>query len=137
MNTAFASLNPWRAVSWSVLTSVALALSGCGDGRSSPPVKVDVARETLRATLEKWQAGATPDSLQQETPKIVVQDFDWSGGARLIAFEVLNGDEPVDANLIAKVKLTLQTGEAAPAEKTVTYVVGTSPVLTVFRDMFR
>lgn len=122
---------------WLLSAMLLIALPGCADGRRSPPVKVDVARDTLRAALDKWLSGATPDSLQKESPSIVVQDFDWSGGAKLVAFEVLDGDEPVDANLVARVKLTLQTKDGAPAEKTVTYIVGTSPVLTVFRDMFR
>lgn len=124
-----------RMLLWLVLST--MVMGGCGDGRSSPPVKVDLARETLKAMLEKWKSGATPESLRQATPSVVVQDLDWSGGAKLVAYQILDGDEPVDANLVATVQLTLQTGEAAPQAKRATYVVGTSPVLTVFRDMMR
>lgn len=116
------------------LLCLALA-AGCGSGNR--PVNPDVARQTLQKTLEEWKGGAKPDALRQASPQIVVQDLDWSDGAQLTAFEILGDGKPVDANLIAQVKLTLRGKDGKEAEKTVTYVVGTSPVLTVFRDMMR
>lgn len=118
---------------WSVLL---FGLAGCSTGPAHA-VSPDVARETLQRVLEQWQAGATPESLQQQTPAITVQDMDWSSGAQLVAFEVLEGADPVDANLVARVKLKLRAPAGGETEKTATYLVGTSPVLTVFRDMFR
>ncbi|MCE9529057.1 MAG: hypothetical protein K8R36_23665, partial [Planctomycetales bacterium] len=78
--------------------------------------------------------GDTPETLQEQDPPIIVQDFDWLGGAKLVAFEILDDDKPVDANLVAKVKLTLKDKAGAQTEKTVTYLVGTAPKMTVFRD---
>ena len=51
-------------------------------------------------------------------------------------FEILEGGKPVDSNLYAQVKLKLRDAAGSESEKTVTYVVGTSPKLTVFRQMF-
>ena len=110
-----------------------LLLSGCDGVYRSDPVIPELARETLRQALEQWQAGASAESMRERSPEIVVQDIDWSSGSKLIAFDLLEVGKPVDANLIAKVKLTLQTSAGKQQEKTVTYVVGTSPVLTVFR----
>ena len=109
---------------------------GCSSGVSAP-VNVDVAKQTLKTTMETWQHGDAVDSLQKATPAIVVQDLDWTGGAKLIEFEILSDPEPQGANLIAKVKLKLSAASGEQEEKTVSYVVGTSPVLTVFRDLFR
>jgi hypothetical protein len=119
------------------LASCLVLLGGCETAYRSAPVKPDVALQTLQTTLDEWKSGATLESLRKRTPEIVVQDLDWTRGKKLVAYEVLGNGEPVDANLIAKVKLTLQDAEGQNTEKTVTYVVGTSPVLTVFRDLTR
>lgn len=108
---------------------------GCGGPRNTP-VNVNTAQETLKTTLDKWKAGSKPDELQSGTPKIVAQDMDWSGGAELVSYEILGDSKPMDANLKAQVKLNLRK-DGKDTEKTVTYLVGTSPVLTVFRDMMQ
>jgi hypothetical protein len=107
---------------------------GCG---SSHRVQPDVAEKTLRTAMESWKNGQAPGDLQKATPAIVVQDLDWMSGSKLVDFQILEGGQPVDSNLYAQVKLTLQGAGGEKAEKTVTYVVGTSPALTVFRDIPR
>jgi hypothetical protein len=115
-----------------------LVLAGCGSGPyESAPVNPEIARETLNAALDSWKNGETVESLKEDSPSIVVQDFDWSGGAKLLEYEVLDDGKPESANLVAKVKLSLEGKDGTKSEKTVTYVVGTAPVLTVFRDMFK
>jgi hypothetical protein len=59
--------------------------------------------------------------------------MDWKTGRKLKSFEVIEPTESVDANLHCQVKLTLEDPEKGEVEQTVKYVVGTSPVLTVFR----
>lgn len=115
-----------------------LLLAGCGSGAyQSAPVNGEKARETLAAALEGWKSGETIEDLKDGSPSIVVQDFDWSNGIKLVDYQVVDEGDEVDANLVAKVKLSLESKEGAKSEKTVTYVVGTAPVLTVFRDMFK
>lgn len=112
-----------------------MTMVGCGGGVPYP-VKPDVARQTLTQVMESWKKGETPESLQQAPKKIVVQDMDWMSGSTLVGYEVLEDDKPVGANLVAKVKLQLRDKQGQQSEKTVTYLVGTSPALTVFRDPF-
>jgi hypothetical protein len=113
-------------------------LAGCGSGPyESAPVNPEIARETLTSALESWKDGESIEALQEDSPAIVVQDFDWSAGMKLLDYEVLDDGKPESANLIARVKLSLEDREGAKSEKTATYVVGTAPVLTVFRDMFK
>lgn len=115
-----------------------LVLAGCNSGPyQSAPVDVDKARETLKTALESWKSGESTEALRAKRPSIVVQDFDWSGGTKLFDYEVLDAGQEVDANLIAKVKLTVADSKGSRFEKTVYYVVGTAPVFTVFRDSFR
>lgn len=85
--------------------------------------------------MEAWKDGKTPESMQKESPPVVVQDMEWASGAKLLSYELLDGAKPVDANLIAKVKLKVSGADGKEIEKTVTYVVGTAPKLTVFRDI--
>jgi hypothetical protein len=73
---------------------------------------------------------------------MTIQDFDWAGGARLVDYQIIDNGQAYDANLRVRVKLVLdgaasakKTGKAV--EKTVWYLVGTSPSVTVFRDSLR
>jgi hypothetical protein len=114
-----------------------LASSGCGGPYQSAPVNVSKAQELLVEVLDNWKSGEPAAALQEQSPSIVVQDFDWLGGAKLVQYEILDEGKPENANLVAKVKLTLQDKRGTKTEKTVTYLVGTAPALTVFRDSGR
>jgi hypothetical protein len=110
-----------------------VAVGGCG-ASATTAADPDVARKTLETVLASWKEGGKPDEWQEKSPKVVVQDFDWAAGAKLKSFELLGPGELRDANLICKVKLVVEKPSQGAAERTVTYVVGTDPVLTVFRD---
>jgi hypothetical protein len=111
---------------------------GCGGGDAPHPVDPNLARKTLRKVLESWQAGESIESWQKQSPPVVVQDVDWISGQSLEAFDILDDGQPVDANLHARVRLTLTSNDSGnTSEKTVTYLVGTSPRLTVFRQIMQ
>jgi hypothetical protein len=118
----------------------ALPLAGCwGTGRAHA-VDPPRAREALKTALDAWKGGQDPRSLKSSSTPMTVQDLDWAGGARLVDYRILDDGKALDANLSVRVKLVLdgankKTGK--PAEKTVWYLVGTSPSVTVFRDAFR
>ena len=126
-------VRPVRARFADAIALCLLLLSACSNTMESHPVDPDLARDTLDAVLTSWQAGATPESWQQKTPSVVVQDMDWKSGRKLKSFEVIEPTEAVDANLHCQVKLVFEDPEKGEMEQTVKYVVGTSPVLTVFR----
>lgn len=111
-------------------------LSGCGpDGPPvAAPVEPEMARAALRSTLEAWKAGRKPADMMATDPPVVAQDMDWTAGTRLVGYELLD-DQPMDANLRANVKLTLHPTGGKETVKTVAYIVGTDPKLTVFRAL--
>ena len=124
-------------IATAVLTLL-LALPGCGPRQeTAAPVDPEKARSTLEAVLSDWKEGGSPEAWQERSPEVVVQDFDWAAGTKLKSFELLGPGESRDANLICKVKLVLEQSPRGDVERTVTYVVGTDPVLTVFRDTFQ
>jgi hypothetical protein len=100
------------------------------------PVQVDLARKTLVDVLDHWKSGGRIEDLRQRKPEIVAQEFLWSKGMKLQEYRILEGDRSEDASLRSEVELTLIPEDGgAPTKKTVNYLVGTDPVLTVFREV--
>lgn len=110
--------------------------TGCGSGpRRAGPVDADLARECLYRVLESWKNGGPPDGLRAASPSITIQDMDWKTGYALVTYEILGDDKEDAANLHCPVRLTLRDPQGREVKKQVTYVVGTDPVITVFREM--
>ena len=117
-----------------LLAACFLLLAGCGEP-SAAPVDPARAQEALKLTLESWKNGDSIEALKTAKPAIVAQDLDWLGGARLVDYSVSDETRKVAANLSVPVRLTLRTSSGKEVKKNVTYVVGTDPYLTVFRDL--
>ncbi|MGE3818231.1 MAG: hypothetical protein AB7I30_02240 [Isosphaeraceae bacterium] len=129
----FWTLTTIRRSTATALLVLALA-PGCSDQGAAGAVDPPVAREALRITLEAWKKGEPIDSLQAGSPSVVAQDLDWLAGLKLVSYEVEGEGKLNDVNLRVPVQLTLQTPQGKEVKKNVTYVVGTSPAVTVFRD---
>lgn len=114
-----------------------LTVCGCGGGYSPEANRVDPeqARDMLESVLISWQLGDTPQFWRQQDPQVVIQDVDWSAGKKLEEFELLDEGKAIDANLHCRVRLKLVDPQQGELEQTVTYLVTTSPNLTVFRSM--
>jgi hypothetical protein len=127
----------WLAAGLVVLA--ALPLAGCWSSSQAHAVDAPRAREALKTALDHWKSGQDPRSLQSSHTPMTIQDFDWAGGARLIDYQLIDEGQAKDANLSIKVKLVLDApgkGSSKPTEKSVWYLVTTSPSVTVFRDAF-
>ena len=127
---------PAQRLPMAALLVAATLLAGCQSRPPAAPVDAARAEATLEKVLDGWKEGATPDHFRQSEPAIVVQDLDWQGGMVLVDYEVQKPGQPQDANLLCDVRLKLTDPQGAPLEKTVTYIIGTDPVLTVFRKLF-
>ena len=127
-----------------LIAMIRLALAGlitCGlvagcSGAPAAHVDAPGARQALRTTLESWKKGDPIGSLKEASPSIVAQDMDWEAGRQLINFEVLDEGKDESVNLRIPVDLTLRDKAGKEVKKKVKYVVGTSPVITVFREIF-
>jgi hypothetical protein len=132
---------------WLVVACLAvlatLLLPGCADASRAHAVNEPTARDALKTALDGWKNGKTPASFASDSSPMIVQDLEWSSGAKLLDYQLVDDGKAYDANLRIQVKLSLAGADAkaAPAtkktEKTVWYLVGTSPKVTVFRDMLR
>lgn len=125
-----ASFSKAFALFWIVAFST---LPACSEPRAAA-VDPELARTTLREVLEHWKQGGTMEELQERARPVVVQEAHWSSGQVLQDFAVVDEGRIEDANLFSEVELTLvPQGGGSPIKKKVTYVIGTDPVLTVFR----
>jgi hypothetical protein len=124
----------------SLVALATLFLSGCSGSSQAHAVDPPRAREALKLALDQWKGGAEPRSFSSSATPMTVQDFDWAAGAKLIDYQIVDDGKAADANLRVQVKLALSGSgkdKGQIHEKMVWYLVGTSPSVTVFRDMFR
>ena len=111
--------------------------SGCSGPARASAVDAPRAREALKTALDHWKSGQDSQSLQSGATPMVAQDFDWSSGSKLLEYHILD-ERLEDLNLRVQVKIKLaEPGKTKSIEKKASYVVGTSPRVTVFRDVMR
>jgi hypothetical protein len=127
-------------VAVSLVLLASLFFAGCSGPGQAHAVNAPTARESLKIALDSWRKGENPKALQSSVTPMTIQDFDWASGAKLVDYEILDQGKAEDANLRVQVKLKMSAaGKPASSllEKKVWYLVGTSPAVTVFRDMLR
>lgn len=117
-----------------VLSLITLAcLCGCGPRRAAR-VDPELADQTLLRVLDTWQRGGTIAELRSADMPVVVQEEYWTEGQKLQAYRLVGDGRVEDANLYREVELTLASDNGEKQQrKLVTYVIGTDPVVTVFR----
>jgi hypothetical protein len=123
------------SLAWLVDLIATACVAGCGVRERAAPLDVELAREALKTSLEAWKKGDSPDTLKNGSPSIIAQDPDWVTGARLVAYTFDGDDNRVAENLFIPVELTLKLKTGKQAAKNVTYVIGTSPQVMVFRSL--
>ena len=122
--------------SCAVILAVAATLTGCSGSSSigAGPVDAAQARKSLQTILDGWKRGDEPASFASASPAVTVQDMDWTAGAKLVDYKAADGKE-VGTSLHVPVTLTLRPKQGREVKKDVTYIVSTSPIVTVFRGL--
>ena len=96
---------------WLVVVSLAvlatLLLPGCADASRAHAVNEPTARDALKTALDGWKNGKTPASFASDSSPMIVQDLEWSSGAKLLDYQLVDDGKAYDANLRIQVKLTL------------------------------
>jgi hypothetical protein len=111
--------------------ALVLQLAGCGGGGA--PATDESAREALIKALDAWKAGRTAEEMRHETPEVIVGDSHWKHGLRLVSYEIGSGKFD-GKNLRVPVTLTITQPPSGNRKLVVKYIVGTRPVVTIFRD---
>lgn len=114
-----------------VVVSCFTFIAGCERNARGLSVNSAAAREACQTFLTAWKDGKKSQDL---APKITGKDSDWDSGYILESFEILPEERSDGANLFFTVRQTLKTPTGAVQQQDAAYVVGTSPVVTVFRS---
>jgi hypothetical protein len=61
--------------------------------------------------------------------------MDWLAGFKLLDYEIIGSGTNQDTQLRCPVKLSLRSPDGVELNKDVAYVVGTDPIITVFREL--
>ncbi|MFM7074308.1 MAG: hypothetical protein ACKO38_21175 [Planctomycetota bacterium] len=129
-----------RAVIVAMSLSLVFGIVGCGPrGAVDLTLDKELARASLTRFLDAWRDGQPTDQLAKASPAIIGRDPAWADGQKLISYELV-GETEGGANLNARIQLKLggknseSAGKNAGTSLDVVYVIGTSPVVTVFRD---
>lgn len=104
---------------------------GCSRTARDLPLNQEQARAACREFLQAWQDGETAVALK---PRITGRDYAWDAGQKLVKFELLPEEKSDGTNLFIPVELTLLDNHGRERATQTTYIVGTSPVITVFRE---
>ena len=75
------------------------------------PLNKQLAKDSFTAFLESWKRGEQQTALKDKSPSIVANDPDWSAGAKLVSYQLVNVEKDDGSNLHPTVELTLQTAE--------------------------
>jgi hypothetical protein len=110
--------------------------AGCDSTSMPTPPSADAAKQVLDRALTAWKQGETIEAVKKGSPPIEVIDPVWMHGAKLTDYEVQGEGRPSGAQLAYRVKLSLTEASGKKSEITVTYEVGTDPILTVVRPIF-
>lgn len=117
------------------VTCLAL-LAGCGGTNYVPPPAADpaVARSSLEKALDCWRLRITPQELRQGSPAISVSDYDWREGRRLVAFQILAGEQLLGTSIHWPVRLKLVGADGREGWADATYIVSTNPSIRISRQ---
>jgi len=121
----------FRACSQLVCLGIlSLSLCGCGQTSRDLALNPDLARDSLKTALQAWVDGKKPQDLQ---PGITMGDSAWASGVKLVSFELLAAQESSDGtNLYVPVLCELKGPSGKVTKTETTYIIGTSPVITIF-----
>jgi hypothetical protein len=107
-------------------------LAGCSS--KNVPAQPDLARQSLEATLASWKSGEDPAALARRSPSITVADHAWKAGHKLNDYRFLGDPTDDGVNLHYTVELAIADPRGTLLAEQVTYIVGTHPTITIFRD---
>jgi len=106
-------------------------LIGCKP--QAAPTNPNVAQQSLEKMLKIWKDGGKSADLKSGQPEIIAVDDDWESGVKLKSYRSVGDPFDDGKNLHCTVELTLVTKAGREYKREIVYIVGTSPVITIFR----
>lgn len=115
-------------------TACLATFAGCEPTAQDLDLDPAAAHSAFQTFLEAWRDGKTPEQLREGNPPIITRDPDWAAGHKLTAFQVAPEESNDGTNLHLTADLELTDLQGRKNKQRVTYVVGTDPQVTIFRE---
>ena len=116
-----------------ILLFLALLLAGCGPARG-PDSDPTQAAALLRTALDAWKAGTAPTALQAHRPPIWFNEPDCRGACKLLNYRLQDGPTMYGRQVRVVARLTLQPQTGKTVDRTIAYLVDTTPNCVIARD---
>lgn len=110
---------------------VLLSLVGCQN--TPKPSNNETALQSLEKMLDTWKSGGKAADLKSASPSVIAVDDDWERNVGLVAYKIQPNPFDDGVNLHYTVILTLKNAKGREVKKEQVYIVGTNPVITIFR----
>lgn len=110
-----------------------LQLAGCGQPTAATS-DVEQATALITQTLDDWKAGATLDQQRTKSPPVYVAEELWLNGAKLKDYQLTEPGEVFGTNVRFKVTLQCAEKSGATKDRTLKYLVTTTPARTIARE---
>lgn len=124
-------MNTYICTSCCVCALCLLMVVGCQPGpRPSDSV---AAQQALEKMLKTWKNGGKALDLKVAEPSIIAVDDDWERSVVLKNYRLQANPFDDGVNLHFTVDLTLMNKQGREFRKVQVYIVGTNPVITIFR----
>ena len=107
-------------------------LAGCGR-TIDDPVNPDQAQAALQNALEAWQQGEPYGALPQRKPPVYFNEPEWRAGKKLVSFDI-GKVELMGRQGRASVKLVLRDAANKDTERTISYLIDTTPQVVIVRE---
>jgi hypothetical protein len=104
---------------------------GCGQSARNLSLDESKAKNACTVFLNAWKDRKKSVDLK---PAITGKDEDWEAGRKLASIELLPDERSDGVNPRVPVRIVLKDDAGAESQQQATYIVGTSPVVTVFRS---
>lgn len=129
----FLSIKSLKASRLALGFGMVAVISGC---HTYPAPVSDKAsgKQLLEAALSDWKAGITLQQMKQRTPPVYVAEELWMNGFKLNDFVIDDEGELYGSNVRLRATLTGVDKSGRTLEKQFTYLVTTTPALTIARD---
>lgn len=115
---------------WLLFITLLPLVAGCSQ-KLPPAADPQRARNALQASLDAWQNGEKPESLQKRAPAIYFNDELWSSEKRLVKYQI-ESEAANGQGWRCDVLLTLQSDQ--PAERRIGYQIDTDPAIVIVQQ---
>lgn len=121
-----------RVCGWGVFAFCLLGMVGCESARA-PVSDIESGRQLLVSSLSDWKQGVSVAAMKQKSQAVYVSEELWEQGYVLNDFKLDSEGELYGTNVRIQVTLQLTDKANQKSNLAVTYLVTTTPALTIAR----